>query len=242
MAKKRNNSRAKSRVCIRGDHLVSGEEIMCGRCCGVAGSDRLVSSGSCLLFSLVCSLSCSPCMASSSSLQMAFSGHMTPKCHQPLDFTQSCHVQLQCPATTLCATICLPDLVTLLLSTSSPSLSVSSSNHPDRLWWDVLGQGPHPDPISSSDVGLSPGRNEAVCACPLYRGYLHVEKDNHWRLRANTHRWMRRQIRKGSHCIRQPVIFNFHLGYIEDFMFVHYEALCFLLSSPSSYHWGSLPS
>lgn len=133
MAKKRNNSRAKSRVCIRGDHLVSGEEIMCGRCCGVAGSDRLVSSGSCLLFSLVCSLSCSPCMASSSSLQMAFSGHMTPKCHQPLDFTQSCHVQLQCPATTLCATICLPDLVTLLLSTSSPSLSVSSSNHPDRL-------------------------------------------------------------------------------------------------------------
>lgn len=83
MAKKRNNSRAKSRVCIRGDHIVSGEEIMCGRCCGVAGSDRLVSSGSCLLFSLVCSLSCSPCMAPSSSLQMAFSGHVNAKCQMP---------------------------------------------------------------------------------------------------------------------------------------------------------------
>lgn len=101
MVKNRNNSRAKSRVCLRWDRTVSRQEIMCGRLCGVAGSDRLVSSSSCLRFSLVCTLSFSPCMAPSSSVQMAFSGHMKPKCHQPLDFTQCCHIQVS-----ICHPVC----------------------------------------------------------------------------------------------------------------------------------------
>ena len=166
MAKNRNTSRVKSRVYVRLDHTVSEQAVMCRRYCGVAGIDRLTSSCSCLLFSLVCSLSSSICLAPFSSLQMAFSGLMRLKCHQTLASHRAamykCSVQLlHCMQRSVYKTLELCFCQLTLEVPRHPVLNIQT-----RLWLEIWGKGPTAALISRSYVGLSPGGNKAAYAYP----------------------------------------------------------------------------